>query len=71
MRSIIFMILFYRQILTKINIHSRQFHIKIHTENIIGLYYIDVISVLLGCLLGDAHSYKSKSNITGRSFRFC
>ena len=61
-----------RQILTKINIiHSRKFHIKTYTQNRIGPHNMDVLSVLVGCLLGDAHSYKSKAKITGTSFRFC
>jgi len=60
---------FSRQILTKIT-YSRQFHIKTSTQNRIGPHNIDVISVLVGCLLGDGHAYLSKSKIAGTSFRF-
>ena len=61
---------FSRQIPTKFSIHNRQFHIKTSTSNRIGPHNIDVISVLVGCLLGDGHDYLSKSKIAGTSFRF-
>jgi hypothetical protein len=31
---------------------------------------LDIISVLVGCLLGDAYASKSKAVITGTTFRF-
>lgn len=49
---------------------SRQFHTKTSTSNRIGPHNLDVISVLVGCLLGDAYAIKSKSKIVGTSFRF-
>lgn len=50
--------------------NSRQFHIKTRTTNRIGPHNSDVISVLVGCLLGNAHSKKSKSQIAGTILRF-
>lgn len=50
--------------------NSRQFHIRTQTSNRVGPHNLDVISVLVGCLLGDAYSTKSKSPIPGTSFRF-
>jgi len=50
--------------------NSRQFHTKIRTINRIGPHNSDVISLLVGCLLGDAYGVKSKSKIQGTSFRF-
>jgi len=49
---------------------SRQFHTKIRTIDRIGPHNSDVISVLVGCLLGDGHAYKSKAAVSGTSFRF-
>lgn len=48
----------------------RQFHIKTLTKNRIGPHDVDVISVLIGCLLGDAHAYLSNAKVAGTSFRF-
>jgi hypothetical protein len=36
----------------------------------IGPHNLDVISVLVGCLLGDGHAYRSTKNFPGASFRF-
>lgn len=49
---------------------SRQFHTKMRTSNRIGPHNSDVISVLVGCLLGDAYAYQTKGKIKGTSFRF-
>lgn len=49
---------------------SRQFHIKTYPINRIGPHNSDVISVLVGCLLGDAYAYSSKAKIKGTSIRF-
>lgn len=54
-----------RQTLTKYNPYSRQFHIWTHTNKRIGPHNMDVISVLVGCLLGDMYAKKSK----GTNFR--
>lgn len=59
-----------RQIVTNLNIYNRQFHSKTFTQHRIGPHDIDVISVLVGCLLGDAHAKISKTKIPGTSFRF-
>jgi len=53
-----------------LNSKSRQFHTKTQTFKRIGPHNLDVISVLVGCLLGDAYASKSKAVITGTSFRF-
>ena len=53
-----------------LHLNSRQFHTKTRTYNRIGPHNSDVISVLVGCLLGDAYSTKSKSLVPGTSFRF-
>lgn len=50
--------------------NSRQFHIRTQTSKRVGPHNSDVISVLVGCLLGDAYSTKSKSPVPGTSFRF-
>jgi LAGLIDADG DNA endonuclease family len=50
--------------------NSRQFHTKTRTSNRIGPHSLDVISVLVGCLLGDGYAVKSKSVIQDTSFRF-
>lgn len=49
---------------------SRQFHTITRTSNRIGPHNLDVISVLVGCLLGDAYAVKSKKDIPGTKFRF-
>ena len=46
--------------------NSRQFHTKTLTSNRIGPHNSDVISVLVGCLLGDGHANKN----IGTSFHF-
>jgi hypothetical protein len=48
---------------------SRQFHTKTQTFKRIGPHNLDVISVLVGCLLGDGYASKSKAVITGTTFR--
>ena len=40
------------------------------TTNRIGPHHGDVISVLVGCLLGDGYLYQTKSINKGASFRF-
>lgn len=40
------------------------------TSERIGPHNIDVISLLVGCLLGDAYASQAKGNITGTKFRF-
>jgi hypothetical protein len=49
---------------------SRQFHTKMKTSDRIGPHNSDVISVLVGCLLGDAYANQSKGKTIGTSFRF-
>ena len=49
---------------------SRQFHTKMKTSDRIGPHNSDVISLLVGCLLGDAYAYQTKGKIIGTSFRF-
>lgn len=59
---------------------SRQFHTitksspKFPTitksSNSIGPHNLDVLSVLVGCLLGDAYAVKNKKAIPGTKFRF-
>ena len=49
-------------------LNSRQFHTKVRSYKRIGPHNLDVISVLVGCLLGDA--VKSKSVVQSTSFRF-
>lgn len=49
---------------------SRQFHTITRTSDRIGPHNLEVISVLVGCLLGDAYAVKSKKNIPGTKFRF-
>ena len=53
-----------------LNSNSRQFHTKTLTSNRVGPHNLEIISVLVGCLLGDAYSSKSKTLIEGTSFRF-
>lgn len=53
-----------------LNSKSRQFHTKVRTINRIGPHNLDVISVLVGCLLGDGYASQSKAIIKGTSFRF-
>lgn len=53
-----------------LNSNSRQFHTKTINSNRVGPHNLDVISVLVGCLLGDAYYSKSKTLIGGTSFRF-
>lgn len=55
-------------VIYSLNSNSRQFHTI--TSNRVGPLNLDIISVLVGCLLGDAYSSKSKSLIEGTSFRF-
>jgi len=70
LRARTFLALFSRQIVTKYNIYSRHFHIKTFTQNRIGPHNLDVISVLVGCLLGDGHARISKAKVIGTRFRF-
>ena len=49
---------------------SRQFHTKMKTSDRIGPHNLDVISVLVGCLMGDAYANQSKGKTIGTSFRF-
>jgi len=42
-----------------LNSNSRQFNTKIITSNRVGPHNLDVISVLVGCLIGDAYYSKS------------
>ncbi len=51
-------------------LQSRQFHTKMRTSDRIGPHNSDVISVLVGCLLGDAYASQTKAMIVGTSFRF-
>lgn len=44
---------------------SRQFNTIIRTYNRIGPNNLDVISILVGCLLGYAYVVKVKKNIPG------
>ena len=44
--------------------------IKLKAEQRIGPHNLDIISVLVGCLLGDAYAAKSKKDIPGTNFRF-
>lgn len=57
-----------RQIVT-INT-CRYFHVKAYSHSRIGPHNIDVISVLVGCLLGDCHANISKTNTPGTRFHF-
>ena len=41
-------------------LQSRQFHTKMKTSDRVGPHNIDVISVLVGCLLGDAYANQTK-----------
>jgi hypothetical protein len=49
---------------------SRQIHTITITSNRIGPHNLDVISVLVGCLLGDAYAVKNKKYLPGKKFRF-
>jgi hypothetical protein len=49
---------------------SRQFHTKMKTSNRIGPHNSDVISVLVGCLLGDAYANQTEGKTIGTNFRF-
>lgn len=49
---------------------SRQFHTKIHTKNRIGPHNSDVVSVLVGSLLGDGYAYQTKALNKGTAFRY-
>jgi hypothetical protein len=40
------------------------------TSDRVGPHNKDVISVLVGCLLGDAYANQTKGKIVGTSFRF-
>lgn len=55
---------------SNLNSKSRQFHTKTLTAYRIGPHNLDVISVLVGCLLGDGYASQSKTRIKGTSFRF-
>lgn len=48
---------------------SRQFHTITRTSYRIGPHNIDVISVLVGCLIGDAYAAKIKKYLPGTKFR--
>jgi hypothetical protein len=47
-------------IVSNLVILSRQFHTKKKTLSRIGPHNLDVVSILVGCLLGDAYSSLSK-----------
>ena len=51
---------------------SRQFHTITRTSNRIGPHNLDVISLLVGCLLGDAYAVKNKNkkDLPVTKFRF-
>jgi len=49
---------------------SRQFHTIMKTSKRIGPHNSDVISVLVGCLLGDAYASQTKGETKGTRFRF-
>ena len=51
-------------------LQSRQFHTKMRTSDRIGPHNLDVVSVLVGCLLGDGYASQTKGKIVGTSFRF-
>ena len=70
MRFKSFLISSSRHIHTKHKTNSHQFHTWTHTLNRIGPHNDDTISVLVGCLLGDAHAKLSKSKFPGTNFRF-
>jgi len=59
-----------RQIHTNFITNCNQFHTWTHTLNRIGPHNVDVISILVGCLLGDAYAKISKSKVPGTNFRF-
>jgi len=61
---------FFNLKVTPLFLLSRQFHTKIRTSDRIGPHNSDVISVLVGCLLGDAYASQTKAKIVGTSFRF-
>jgi hypothetical protein len=48
----------------------RQYHTKMKTSKRIGPHNSDVISVLVGCLLGDAYANQTKGETKGTNFRF-
>lgn len=50
--------------------HKRQFHTKIRTNCRIGPHDSDVVSVLVGSLLGDGYAYQTKALNKGSSFRY-
>jgi len=51
------------------SLSSRQFHTKMKTSDRIGPHNSDVISLLVGCLLGDGYAYQTKGKIIETSFR--
>lgn len=55
---------------SSLNSKSRQFQTKTLIFNRIGPPNLGVISVLVGCLLGDGYASQSKAIIKGTSFRF-
>lgn len=59
-----------RQIVTIIDTYNRYFHVKAHSHSRIGPHNNDVISVLVGCLLGDCHAIISKTKTPGTWFHF-
>ena len=64
------LVLYSRLIVIKINTYSWLFHTKsIRIQFRIGPHNLEVISVLVGCLLGDAPAYLSKTMVPGTSFR--
>lgn len=48
----------------------RQFHTKMQTKYRIGPHNVDVISVLVGSLLGDGYANQTKALIKGTNFRY-
>lgn len=59
-----------RQIVTRFNSYSRNFHVKTFSHSRIGPHNSDVISVLVGCLLGDCQAKLSQTKIPGTGFHF-
>jgi len=51
-------------------LQTRQFHTKMRTTSRIGPHGEEVISVLVGCLMGDGYAYQTKALNKGTSFRF-
>lgn len=55
---------------SNLGLRIRQFHTKMPTIKRIGPHHIDVISVLVGCLLGDGYMYQTKAKNKGVSLKF-